>query len=471
MTKKGTSAARAHGKESVFTRLPDKTGISRWRIRTKLVLLILVMAVVSIFLYRFLWDNQKNVINFLEDKKIVTWYDEELFREEIVKAAKNYSVPESENDEDGQEAIQPFLDQFADTYMGVYIYGLDDGLYRCGKASGFYERIHFGSLLADSMNRLGERYSSIKAEFANGEYEVIYVSTHRLLFVYPYVVISAIICISMFLFVVLIYISNVIKRIIRVKNAIMEMAQGSLSHPVPPCGQDEVGILASELDILRKTLDENIRKENESRQANQDLITAMSHDLRTPLTVLNGYLEALRLGRIPEDAGEEYIERCIGKVADIKALTDRMFEYAIVYEENEAADLKQIPIAIVKGCLEENCDFIRMAGFTVEADLEERGGAMLGDEIMLKRIFSNLFSNILKYGDKKRPVTVNTETDRGRLMITLINDVKEEADETESNQIGLRSAKKMVEQHRGELYTFVSAKTYTVKITFPVSGD
>ena len=54
MTKKGTSAARAHGKESVFTRLSDMTGISRWRIRTKLVLLILVMAVVRLFFYTFL---------------------------------------------------------------------------------------------------------------------------------------------------------------------------------------------------------------------------------------------------------------------------------------------------------------------------------------------------------------------------------------------------------------------------------
>lgn len=447
----------------------DKTGIAGWKIRTKLVLFLLIMAVTCLFLYRFLWDHQKNVIGFLEDKKIVTWYDEEQFREDIVKAAGDYTVPESEKDEEGQKEIQPFLDQFADTYMGVYIYGLDDGLYRCGRPPGFYDRIAFGSLLGSSMERLGEQYSGVNAEFANGEYQIMYMSTHRILFAYPYVAVSTILCIALFLLVILGYISSVIKRISRVKDAIVEMAQGTLSHPVPPCGQDEVGIVASELDMLRKTLNENIRKESESRQANQDLITAMSHDLRTPLTVLNGYLEVLRLGRIPEDAQKEYIERCIGKASDIRELTDRMFEYALVYEENETAELTQIPAAVLIRCLEENCDFIRLAGFTVKTAFHGTDGTMLGDEIMIKRIFSNLFSNILKYGEKKKTVAINTEADRGRLKITLANDVKEEAGETESNQIGLRSVRKMVEQHRGELYTFSSARTYTVRITLPLS--
>lgn len=455
----------------MIEKLLRKTDISRWKIRTKLVLLLLIMAAVSLYLYRFLWENQDKVIDFLEDKKIVTWYDEEQFREDIVKAAGNYTVPESEEDKEGQKAIQPFLDQFADTYMGVYIYGLDDGLYRCGKVSGFYDRIHFGSLLADSINRLGERYSSIKVRFANGEYEVMYVSTHRLLFAYPYVAASAVLCIVLYLSVILIYINSVIKRICRVKDAIVEMAQGTLNHPIPPCGRDEVGIVASELDMLRKTLDENIRKENESQQANQDLITAMSHDLRTPLTVLNGYLEALKLGRIPEEVREEYVERCIGKASDIRELTDRMFEYALVYEENEAADLRQIPVSVLMRCLEENCDFIRLAGFTVESGLQTAEGTMIGDEIMIKRIFSNLFSNILKYGDKKAAVTVKTETDRDRLVITLTNNVKEESGQTESNQIGLRSVKKMIEQHGAELDTCINEKTFTVKLIFHMSAS
>ena len=59
----------------------------------------------------------------------------------------------------------------------------------------------------------------------------------------------------------------------------------------------------------------------------------MSHDLRTPLTILNGYLEILKLGRNDPKMQEEYLERCLRKTADIKEMTDKMFEYALVFED------------------------------------------------------------------------------------------------------------------------------------------
>ena len=78
------------------------------------------------------------------------------------------------------------------------------------------------------------------------------------------------------------------------------MSGGDLHQPIRPMGNDELGILARELDQMRSTLYTNIQQETESRRANQDLITAMSHDLRTPLTILHGYLDILALGRNPD---------------------------------------------------------------------------------------------------------------------------------------------------------------------------
>ena len=94
------------------------------------------------------------------------------------------------------------------------------------------------------------------------------------------------------------------------KDEILRMAAGNLRDSVPEMGQDEIGIIAEELDNLRTALQDTLVREKESRRANQDLITAMSHDLRTPLTILNGYLEVLRLNRNPE-MHEEYLNRCL----------------------------------------------------------------------------------------------------------------------------------------------------------------
>lgn len=257
-----------------------------------------------------------------------------------------------------------------------------------------------------------------------------------------------------------------VKRVSIMKDSIIGMSAGDLDTPVPSCGWDEIGNVAAELDSLRITLEENIRRESESRRANQDLITAMSHDLRTPLTVLNGYLEVLRLKLGQPDMQAEYIDRCLKKVEDIKALTDRMFEYALVYEEDETAELSPLPSSVLADCVRENCDFIRIAGFTVSEKIRPADNMIYGDEIMIKRIFSNLFSNILKYGDKKGEVDVQVYPERGRLRIAITNLIKADASETESNQIGLRSVRKMVEMHGGELYTFVETNVYTVCIAF-----
>ena len=68
--------------------------------------------------------------------------------------------------------------------------------------------------------------------------------------------------------------------------------------------------------------------------------------------------------------------------------------------------------------------------------------------------------------NKKGEVTVQICPECGRLKILITNLIKKDAADTESNQIGLRSVRKMVEMHQGELYTFVETNIYTVGIVF-----
>ena len=88
--------------------------------------------------------------------------------------------------------------------------------------------------------------------------------------------------------------------------------------------------------------------------------------------------------------------------------------------------------------------------------------------MMLKRIFSNLFSNILKYGEKKNPVIVRCQIKSGKMEVFLINTVKAEHAEIESNRIGLKSTEKMVQLHRGQLYQSEENNIYTVQIQLEV---
>ena len=210
--------------------------------------------------------------------------------------------------------------------------------------------------------------------------------------------------IFVFIFMLSFFIDRKMKAVILLEQEIQRIASGDLHHPVSVKGLDEIGMLSKNLDCLRITLQDNIFQESkgqESRKANQDLIAALSHDLRTPPTILHGYLEVLLLKRNPQ-MQEDYLNRCLQKTRDIQELTDRMFEYALVSEEKETPEMTWLSTDFVEQCLHENCDYIQLAGFEVKLSLPPITGVFLGDRTMLKRIFNNLFSNILRYTEIKK---------------------------------------------------------------------
>ena len=440
------------------------------KIRLKLIGIVLLMAAFSLLLYLYLWKNQDRVCEFMEQYGIIQKWDEKAFLDKVAQEALKYTVPETEVDitEEAYKEMQPFFDSVCDTYTSVSIYGEDDGLFRIGRAAPVLNKLLYRSILANGTDILGEIHAYTPVKFQTGTYEVAYACYYRTQYVYPYVVVSICLCVLIFTAGIFIFANRLIKRILTIKSEVLLMASGDLSHPVPKCGNDEIGVLAEELNGLRMALDDNIQKEAASRKANQDLITAMSHDLRTPLTILQGYLEVLKLKRYGPDMAEEYINRCLQKTKDIKEMTDRMFEYALVFEEAESPELIPLSYNVIYNLLNENCDFITLAGFKVEREIIRTEGSLLGDEIMLKRIFNNLFSNILKYGEKKNPVIVRCQIKSGKIEVFLINTVKAEHAEIESNRIGLKSTGKMIQLHRGQLYQSEENSIYTVQIQLEV---
>lgn len=87
---------------------------------------------------------------------------------------------------------------------------------------------------------------------------------------------------------------------------------------------------------------------------------------------------------------------------------------------------------------------------------------------MLKRIFNNLFSNILKYGEKKSPVQVTAEIQKQKYIIQITNRIKQEHSQAGSNNIGLKSVQKMMQLLDGEMDIKKESDTFTVLLFFPL---
>ena len=313
-----------------------------------------------------------------------------------------------------------------------------------------------------------EDYFHIEINFRNETGELYISSFHNSRVTIPWFLFSIGIALFLLLLLPLLFLRKKVQDIGILKDHILQMSGGDLNQPIASMGNDELGVLARELDQMRSTLHTNIQQETESRRANQDLITAMSHDLRTPLTILHGYLDILSLGRNPEQQ-REYIRRCLQKTEDIQQLTDRMFEYSLVYEAPQNLLLVPIPVKNIQRMLSEHLDFIRLAAFQTSENIAPLNGHVNGDEASLKRLFQNLFSNVLKYGDKSKPVTLQFFTEKNLCRITLSNAIKKNQIGIESNHIGLKSAEKIAEMHHGTLtFTQKNELLFLVEVTLPL---
>lgn len=444
--------------------------IKKLKIRTKLAGIIIVSGILCIILFWFLWYSRWNVW-FICSKcfpQLTTDWDEleETLRTEALK----YELPETEDDITRVKKLDSFF-ALTDDYTAVHIYGSDDGMFRASKMPEMMNSPSFRPFFDTGYTITGgdgEDMTVFSTQFQNGMGDVQLVFYHRSRISYPWFLISICMSILTFLAIILFFVNKKMRDVISLKEEILVMASGDLNHPVPSCGEDEIGILSRELDQLRLALGKNICREQESRKANQDLITALSHDLRTPLTILNGYLEVLKLNRC-QDMQEEYLNRCLQKTADIKEMTDRMFEYALVSEEDETPDLVRLSTDFVRQCLLENSDFIRLTGFTVHLDFPDGSAEFLSDGTMLKRILNNLFSNILKYGNKTDPVSITGSVNEKQLKIQLKNTIKQEYTEMESNHIGLKSVEKMMALMGGQLQILEDNRNFSIQLLFPLA--
>lgn len=167
---------------------------------------------------------------------------------------------------------------------------------------------------------------------------------------------------------------------------------GDLNYQITIRGNDELAALAGEMDSMRRAIRSRQEEEELAHLANRGIVTAMSHDLRTPLTALMGYLDILS---IEEDPGkkQKYLSVCRDKACQIKSLSDKLFEYFLVY----SSDQDELHADEVNGAefvgqiVEESLFDLENEGIEVARRAGEITCRLLVDVDLMRRVFGNLF--------------------------------------------------------------------------------
>ena len=251
--------------------------------------------------------------------------------------------------------------------------------------------------------------------------------------------------------IMMIYIHRVTGRIIHLGNDVNLVAEGDMEHKISLDGHDEISKLSVNVENMRSSMIENIRKEREAFDSNAELITSMSHDIRTPLTVLLGYIDIMRDRAGDDDIMQSYIKAAESTAMRLKKLSDDMFGYFLVFggSEVELSFESYHAQTLILQMLSEHIFLMCESGYTVESsELYEnipQDCNITTDANKLLRIFDNIFSNIYKYADKEKTVDISVENSESYIKISFCNAISKDTANVESNGIGLKTCKKLAE--------------------------
>ena len=258
-------------------------------------------------------------------------------------------------------------------------------------------------------------------------------------------------CVGVFLVVFWFACRRIVKYIIQLSEEIQAMEGGDLDHPITIRGSDEITTLASCLDSMRVTLRQQQEEEAQAAAKVKNLITEMSHDLRTPLTTLLLYTEILQYHKYetPEQA-DNYLNKIDAKARQIKQLSDNLFEYALVTRDTVAVlDPPAHFSTVFEEPLTEMVETLQQRGFACALELGEEDVLLSVSGQYVRRILDNITSNLVKYADPCSDILVRFVQEEDRAGLCFENRVLPVPASSESTKVGLPSIETMMEKMQG----------------------
>lgn len=369
---------------------------------------------------------------------------------------------------DDQQAIKNWVRE--ERYINLYIYKDNQLVY----ATDGYTSItdHDKSLLSIIL----KRGDFVTIEFSNTSAQVYMEYFYEYKYYNTVLIVCVAISLLFFIFIMLLFINKKTSYIEMIESEIKILEGGNLDYPitVKGKGKDELSSLAQSLDEMRKAFKERLKNEEKARAANSELLTAISHDLRTPLTALIGYLDIIEFKKYhTADELTKYIHNSREKAYQIKQLSDKLFEYFSVFNfDDEELELEHFDgNQLIEQLIDEQLLILQHNGFHFELVSCSTPFEIKIHLISIRRVFDNLFSNIIKYANPAKPVIIRYQVNKESLFIQIENHINTEMQSRNSTGIGMKTCKRIIEEHNGQISVTDNQNIYSVYIQLPLLNN
>ncbi len=273
----------------------------------------------------------------------------------------------------------------------------------------------------------------------------------------------------------ILYFKRILSRIKRLDKSVMVVAGGNINTPIEYSGYDEIARLSGNVENMRCSILQGIEEERRARRANTELITAMSHDIRTPLTVLLGYLDVMKSSSQDKNM-LSYVEASEKTALRLKNLSDDLFNYFLAFgSTKENLELEEYDAStLFDQIILEQTVLLSEVGYDLRITRENEAASadmtVVTDAPKLTRIVDNLFSNLKKYSDKSKPIEIFTNYKDDRFILEIINYTAEDAFEVESNGIGLKTCVRLASLLGGGFEYTDLGKRFKTVLTLKLSS-
>ena len=264
-----------------------------------------------------------------------------------------------------------------------------------------------------------------------------------------------------------------------------ELSQGNLDYRVDTAKmRGPLKEHGEQLNRIGEGMNKAVNERMRSEHFRTELITNVSHDIKTPLTSIINYVDLLEKEEIDNEKAREYLEVLSRQSARLKKLIDDLIEASKASTGNLNVSLERCELGVlIDQCAGEYAEKLKAAGLELVVTKPEEPVTIMADGRHMWRVFDNLLNNVCKYAMAGTRVYINLDKEAGRATVTFRNISAQQlnisGDElmerfvrgdssrnTEGSGLGLSIARSLVQLQKGELELTVDGDLFKVVLRF-----